>query len=236
MSKKLPPIEPGQEFGLWTVQPRYAKGSGGQVLWECKCKCGNISYVGASDLWRGKSTKCKGCRNLRKPQKWSVSGDVARTTISGRVCIVDASDACVVALHRWRLDFQREYVYASTIMSGREVQMHRMLLSDILTDERPYVDHRNGNTLDNRRSCNIRPASLAENSRNNASFNPVSGYKGVGATPSGKWCAQIKDSGVTRHLGIFDSPHVAANAYNRAAVELFGEFARLNVVPTDGAK
>jgi hypothetical protein len=56
-----------------------------------------------------------------------------------------------------------------------------------------------------------------------------SGYKGVrleGRT--GRWKAGIKVKGKERYLGTFGEPSEAAIAYDKAASELFGEFAVLN--------
>ena len=44
----------------------------------------------------------------------------------------------------------------------------------------------------------------------------------------GKWISSIQINGKTRHLGRFDDEQEAARAYDVAAKELHGEFARLN--------
>jgi hypothetical protein len=44
----------------------------------------------------------------------------------------------------------------------------------------------------------------------------------------GQWRAQIKVCGRQQHLGYFVIERDAAEAYNRAAADAFGEFARLN--------
>jgi hypothetical protein len=49
-----------------------------------------------------------------------------------------------------------------------------------------------------------------------------------------KWRAAINIDGKQRHLGHFDDPADAARAYDRAALEAWGEFAVLNF-PGDGA-
>lgn len=52
----------------------------------------------------------------------------------------------------------------------------------------------------------------------------TSGFKGVFAQ-NGKWKAYIKKDYVGRHLGMFPTRELAAEAYAKAAKELFGEFA-----------
>jgi hypothetical protein len=52
-------------------------------------------------------------------------------------------------------------------------------------------------------------------------------------TKTSKWTAQIKLDGENIYIGSFVDEHTAAEAYNKKAVELFGEYARLNELPTD---
>jgi hypothetical protein len=47
-------------------------------------------------------------------------------------------------------------------------------------------------------------------------------------TPSGKWCAKIRDGKQRLHLGVFVLPEDAARAYDSAARRLHGEFACVN--------
>ena len=96
---------------------------------------------------------------------------------------------------------------------------------------RKWLDHVNRNGLDNRR-INLRPATHSQNNANRPMLrNNTSGYRGVYQTHgAGKWTAQIRVRGHKMRLGCFDDPVEAARAYNRAAVEAFGEFAALNPV------
>ena len=60
----------------------------------------------------------------------------------------------------------------------------------------------------------------------------ASGYRGVHwVKRTRKWAARIKIGDRRPHLGTFDNPVDAARAYNAAALEAWGESARLNVLP-----
>ena len=58
----------------------------------------------------------------------------------------------------------------------------------------------------------------------------VSVYKGVNyQTQAKKWKAQIGFNRQRIYLGIFTSEREAAEAYNTAAIERYGEYAKLNI-------
>lgn len=88
------------------------------------------------------------------------------------------------------------------------------------------LDHRNGNTGDNR-WCNIRAASASENCCNiRMRKNNRSGFKGVHYWPPGDcWRAEIWFARKRHYLGYFPSAEEAAAAYTAAARRLHGEFA-----------
>lgn len=148
----------------------------------------------------------------------------------GFVALVDEEDVgSILAAGSWYAHRpSRTRVYAMRNMrrsdgSRRPVSMHTFLTAW------DFVDHENGNGLDNRR-MNLRPASGSENGQNKGiQSNNTSGFKGVcwhkGAR---KWTASIKSDGRDRYLGLHLSADLAAMAYDEAARELFGEFARLN--------
>lgn len=58
------------------------------------------------------------------------------------------------------------------------------------------------------------------------------GYKGVYSHKSGRFEAAVRHHGRKHYLGLFDSPEAAAHAYDRLALELFGDKAKLNFAPT----
>lgn len=92
-----------------------------------------------------------------------------------------------------------------------------------------YVDHINGNKLDNRKT-NLRVCSNKSNVVNSKSHKDSSSpYKGVSWYPPTKnWTARVFSDGVLYYLGRFDNQEDAALAYDRKASELFGEYAYLN--------
>lgn len=92
------------------------------------------------------------------------------------------------------------------------------------------VDHQNLNMLDNRRS-NLRPANQSQNCANKTKRKGFahSKYKGVRWDADRKqWKAYITVNYKQVYLGRFKDEREAAEAYNCAAVEHFGEFANGN--------
>lgn len=151
----------------------------------------------------------------------------------GKVAIVDDDDFKRLGQYKWCAFPAYGNWYAgrsirSNIKNRKQefVLMHRIIMN---AEKGMQVDHKNGNGLDNRR-CNIRFCSKTENQRNKRILKSnTSGYKGVYLDKrTGKWYAQINVCYKKRRLGLFDTKECAALAYNNAAKELFGEFARLN--------
>jgi AP2 domain len=95
----------------------------------------------------------------------------------------------------------------------------------------PQTDHKDGDGLNNRRS-NLRPATTVENNRNRRlRSDNTSGYKGVYWHKQAKcWRAKISVDGKYRSLGCFYDVRAAARAYDKAALEYYGEFACTNVM------
>jgi hypothetical protein len=89
------------------------------------------------------------------------------------------------------------------------------------------VDHINLNRADNR-IANLRPASRTQNQLNREkSPTNKSGFKGVSLRKgTGKYVAQASYEGKKYHLGLFDTPEQASEAYKAFAAERHGEFAR----------
>ncbi|HUU89291.1 MAG TPA: AP2 domain-containing protein [Candidatus Glassbacteria bacterium] len=113
----------------------------------------------------------------------------------------------------------------------KKIKMHRIIMN---AQKGQYVDHRDHNTLNNRKS-NLRICTTAENGMNRQKGRGAytSKHKGVSWQKYRKeWAAYIKVTGKTIHLGRFDNENDAAQAYNVAALKYYGEFACLNIIET----
>jgi hypothetical protein len=96
------------------------------------------------------------------------------------------------------------------------------------------VDHRDKNRLNDRFS-NLREVTHQQNCCNkSARKNKTSKYIGVSlSVPKRgrtKWLAQINTNSKGYNLGRFETEEEAAEVYNNKALELFGEFANLNII------
>jgi hypothetical protein len=127
-------------------------------------------------------------------------------------------------------------VYAQTTYVAENGDRFPMFMHQLVLDADAglHVDHIDGLTLNNERG-NLRVATQSQNQANSPKHRQnTSGYKGVTKHKrSGKWQAQIQKDGRMRHLGLYADPVDAARAYDRAALELYGAFARPNFVKSD---
>lgn len=147
----------------------------------------------------------------------------------GHSALVDEEDyQRVIEAGPWHPRRRGRNVYAQRhvfLADGRRStqQMHNFILGVV------GIDHRNGDGLDNRRS-NLRPANQSQNTANTRRRSTnKSGFKGVSwKTGRGAWVAQIRRGDKSYHLGLFGNREEAARAYDAAAIELFGEYARIN--------
>jgi hypothetical protein len=156
---------------------------------------------------------------------------------TGQTVLVDDADFDVVSRWRWRTSTHprtgKTYVNRAAWVNGRsvKVQLHRVIM-----DAPPGmdVDHIDGDPLNCQRS-NMRLVTRMQNTWNSRrSRTSRSGFKGV--EPCGKrWRAVITVNRVRIHLGMFDTPELAAAAYDAAARKNFGDFCRVNF-PLDGER
>ena len=157
----------------------------------------------------------------------SVAETVTIRTKEGDEILIDAADYHLVGGYKWRTfrGFNgNKQPYARALIGPDWILMHRFLLNAPKGSE---VDHWNGNGLDNRRK-NLRFATATQNRRNQRKTRGSSQFKGVTSYRNGRWRASIKANGKHLHLGYFKTEKSAALAYNEAAQQHFGDFARIN--------
>jgi hypothetical protein len=90
------------------------------------------------------------------------------------------------------------------------------------------IDHKNRIKSDNWIE-NIREATDSQNNHNVDKKRSPCGYRGVYFHKRmRRWCVKLQRDGKSIHVGYFDDPETASDAYKKAVVELRGEFAYLD--------
>jgi hypothetical protein len=139
--------------------------------------------------------------------------------------IVDAADYEWLNQYKWCAS-DASNPYACRHKNGVTVFMHREIMQ---TPKGMVVDHIDGSRQNNRRS-NLRICTQQQNVFNcRKRRDTISRFKGVTWNKDArKWAAGITYDGEPIYLGLFDDEIVAARTYDFKAMELFGEYARLN--------
>lgn len=152
---------------------------------------------------------------------------------TGHVAVCDEEDFSKVQGHVWTARVRirsghMDRISANAKIAGKNAQLHRHILNP--PDDK-LVDHISLDVLDNRRT-NLRLADSTQNKQNGRKYRGSAvGYKGV-SIQNGVYVASIRIDTQLKYLGQYKTAEAAAAAYNRAAQEYFGDFARLNDVPT----
>lgn len=174
---------------------------------------------------------------LETPSEWLTMGRVGVIRLTGKrggFTIVDPERVDELNQRRW---CNTGGYAGSAIRTGNKtisLMMHRVVFG---AETGKFIDHRNREKLDNRIS-NLRYATKSQNAANSKkqvksagkSASIVSEFRGV-HWDKGAWTVKIKANGTKFYLGRFQSEVDAAKAYNSAALQHFGEFAKLNAIP-----
>lgn len=158
---------------------------------------------------------------------------------NGGVALVDDADFDLLNQYKWgRKQYSPTRIYAvrqeGTWKFGtyKMIRMHRQILG-LPNGRYPEVDHRDLNGLNNQRG-NLRLATHSLNRANRRKQrNNTSGFKGVffnNKRFAKPWYAKIGSdkSGTARSGGFFATAEEAARRYDEMAIEVYGQFARVN--------
>ena len=172
-------------------------------------------------------------RNLRPIPV--VQDDYFLLPLSGRIGVeqhtkIDPADFDKVASYSWTID-SKGYISAWYNDDKVNKRIHRIVL-DLDSTNPLFVDHINGDKLDNRRS-NLRLVTHSRNMMNRgATIINTSGFKGV-SSHNDKWRASISADNNQYHLGVFDTAGEAAQAYSEACNQLHGEYGNCYYLSTE---
>lgn len=150
---------------------------------------------------------------------------------AGRVALVDDEDYDLVLPYNWycvevTTPGKRSGPYARTTVFSDTGKSGALFMHNLIVDY-PKPDHIDGDGLNNQRS-NLRRVSASQSAINRRTWGR-SAYRGVcWYRRYSKWNATITYRRKSRNLGYFASEEDAALAYDAAARELHGAFARLN--------
>ena len=153
----------------------------------------------------------------------------------GKYTLVDAKDYFWLKEYKWILSGNGASFYAVTSkLAGPKktklISMHRMIMNQ---PKSRLVDHRNCDSLDNRRQ-NLRLATDSQNQHNKkkTSSKCSSKYKGVRLLKdkhrNKPWQVSIQVKKKRIYLGYYSTEIEAAKAYDNAAKKYYGDFAHLN--------
>lgn len=150
----------------------------------------------------------------------------------GIIALADANDLPALSQFRWHAAKGTNSIYAGACgghrskaaIGRRHFKMHALLL-----DFPQIVDHVSGFTLDNRRA-NIRACTSQQNACNaRKSIGKTSRYKGVSwHRRSQRWQVYVSRHHRPVYVTSSKCETAAARAYDAAARDLYGPYARLN--------
>jgi len=180
-------------------------------------------YCSRPCMYKGKIAQARARRTEQEPAPI----DGARWIALNRgFALIDADRFEELNTFVWSV-YGRDGKHAARCDGRRTTSLHCAVLG---TPRSVHIDHINGDGLDCRKG-NLR---IADNSLNHANIGKMrkvtsSKYKGVHLRRDrDRWSAEVAVRGRRHKLGCYGTEREAALAYDAAAVQHFGEFAKTN--------
>lgn len=153
----------------------------------------------------------------------------------GYETIVDDEDYEILKLHKWYpiVNVKSNTIYVQTMLGKRPnrsfITLHRFIMQlhghDINKQD---IDHEDHNGMNNQK-YNLRICSHSKNMQNAKKQKRITSsiYKGV-CIHRTSFAANIRLNKKQIYIGLYETEEDAAKAYDKKALELFGEYAHLN--------
>lgn len=161
-------------------------------------------------------------RTKYDPNEFIEEGDIIKIYLYNKdgekieEALIDKEDLEKVKNYKWCKDVN------NYVKNSQHKYLHRIIMNEY--DQ--YIDHINGNTLDNRKS-NLRICSNADNLKNRTHLpsNNTSGIIGVRFRKDrNKWYAEIQCDKIKYNLGSYEKKEDAIKARLEAELKYFGKY------------
>lgn len=222
-------VEANKKYGKLTTLYKNGISKSRNIIWHCRCDCGNELDVTSGSLITGNTRSC-GCLlketarkngiKSRKLNQYNLSGDYGiGYTTNGEPFYFDKEDYELIKDYTWSYNPEK---YVQSLPFGKVLKMHILIMSP---PKGKVVDHINHITFDNRKS-NLRICEHYQNRINSLPYkNNTSGRKGVYWDKSrNKWLVSIAVNKKTYYLGRYDDFDEAVRVREEAEEKYHKEF------------
>lgn len=197
-----------------------------ESMWRCQCQCKKktIRIVRTADLRGGHTLSC-GClswEHRKRGNEYYCVGDTVYVKLSNtdEEMLCDVEDWEILKKYSWSLKSSDSYARAR--IEDKNCDFHRCVMRD--ASRQKYVDHINGNKLDNRKA-NLRYVTTKQSNMNlGTRKNSTTGVKGVSYDKKMRRYEAYIHDGKKIGLGRFDSLEEAKKAREEAEESLYGEY------------
>ena len=222
-------VEANKKYGKLTTLYKNGRSKNRNIIWHCRCDCGNELDIPTASLTSGNTQSC-GCLRIERIKEtgkknrnlnyYDLSGEYGiGYTYKNEPFYFDIEDYNLIKEYTWTIN-PDGYVYS--IPNGRVIKMHILIMSP---PKGKVVDHINHITFDNRKS-NLRICEHYQNRINSLPYkNNTSGRKGVYWDKTrNKWMVCITANKKTYNLGRYDDFDEAVRVREEAEEKYHKEF------------